>query len=67
MDAQDVLKGISNLKDTHRRNIMGCLEDWYDFFYAIRETFTPDEIKGMSQRELELLERLSKNIQEGLY
>ena len=35
--------------------------------FAMKETFTPEEIQSMTDRECELLERLATNIQEGLY
>lgn len=49
------------------RNIMGCSEDWYDSFYAIKQTFTIDEIKAMTDNEIENLIKLASNIQEALY
>jgi hypothetical protein len=67
MKANEVIEGIEKYKDTKAINSMGCSENWYNFFYAMKETFTLDEIKNMSERECSLLERLANNIQEGLY
>lgn len=46
---------------------MGCSENWYNFFYAMKETFTLEEISSMSDRECDLLDRLAQSIQDGLY
>lgn len=51
----------------NRRNRMGCLESWYDAFYAMKETFTKEEVEAMSDNEINNLLRLASNIQEGLY
>lgn len=67
MTASELLEKIESSKDTRHRNSMGCLEDWYDFTFAMKETFTKDEIESMSERELTLLERLATSIQDGLY
>lgn len=49
------------------RNRMGCSEDWYDAFFAMKQTFTKEEVEAMSDNELNNLFRLANNIQEGLY
>ena len=67
MKANELMIGIERYKDTRAHNSMGCSENWYNFFYAMKETFTPEEIQNMTNRECELLERLATNIQEGLY
>ena len=67
MKASEVIEGIKNLKEETAINRMGCSENWYNFFYAMRETFSLEEIERMSERECTLLERLGSNIQEGLY
>ena len=67
MKANEVIEGIERYKDTKAHNSMGCSENWYNFFYAMKETFTPEEIQSMSERECALLYRLAKSIQEGLY
>lgn len=67
MKAQDIIYGIERLQPTTARNSMGCSENWYDFFYAMRETFTIEEIYNMNERECTMLERLATKIQDGLY
>ena len=46
---------------------MGCLENWYNFEYAMEKTFSKEEIEKMSDTEFAHLNRLAINIQEGLY
>lgn len=62
---------LNYLKQKHeknnQRNRMGCLESWYDSYYAIKETFTYEEIEQMSEKEIENLIKLAHNIQEALY
>lgn len=67
MTAREIIDGIERLKPSTARNSMGCSESWYDFFYAMRETFTIEEICNMNERECTMLERLATNIQDGLY
>jgi len=67
MTAKRILEAIDNMKITTARNIMGCSENWYDFFYAISQTFTREEIENMTERECTLLEKLATNIQDNLY
>ena len=49
------------------RNRMGCSEDWYDVFYAMKQTFTKEEVEAMSDDELNNLFRLAGSIQDALY
>lgn len=67
MKVSEVLEGIEKLEQNTVRNSMGCSENWYNFFYAMKETFTEQEIRNMNEREVTYLERLAGNIQEGLY
>jgi hypothetical protein len=46
---------------------MGCYENWYNAHYAIKETFSIDEIQNMSEKEIENLVKLADNISEALY
>lgn len=55
-----------NIPSNNNRNRMGCSESWYDFEYAMMETFNEEEIKSMSDTEFAHLERLASNIQGGL-
>lgn len=67
MKAKEIIEGIKHLKEQTACNSMGCSENWYDFYYAMKETFTLEEIQNMTERECELLARLATKIQEGLY
>ena len=69
MTKQDLLKEIKKCQELQpaKRNIMGCNESWYDYVFAIKETFTLEEIEKMSQIEIDNLIRLASNIQDGLY
>ena len=46
---------------------MGCSENWYSPYYAMKETFTKEEIENMSDREINNLIKLAENIMEALY
>ena len=67
MKVSEVLEGIEKLEQNTARNLMGCSENWYNFFFAMKKTFTEQEIRNMNEREVTYLERLAGNIQEGLY
>ena len=67
MKVSEVLEGIEKLEQNTAHNSMGCSENWYNFFFAMKETFTEQEIRNMNEREVTYLERLAANIQEGLY
>ena len=67
MSKEDLIKAIKEYTTTNKRNLMGCSEDWYDFVYAIKKTFTIEEIEEMSEKEIEHLITLAKNIAEALY
>lgn len=64
---EEIIEGIKNYQLTKARNSMGCMEDWYSFIYAMKQTFTIEEIEKMSQAEIDNLYKLADNIQEGLY
>ena len=49
------------------RNRMGCLESWYNSYFAMKQTFTYEEIYNMSENEIANLLKLAENIQEALY
>lgn len=48
-------------------NRMGCNESWYDSYYAIKQTFSLEELQEMSPKEVENLVKLGNNISEHLY
>lgn len=67
MNKEDLLKQIETCSPSNYRNSMGCCEDWYDFVFSMKETFSIDEIRNMSQHEIDLLFSLHANVAEGLY
>lgn len=67
-EKQNILKYISENQELNiQRNRMGCLESWYDPYFAMKETFTYDEIDNMTENEVSNLLKLAYNIQEALY
>lgn len=52
---------------TDAKNKMGCSENWYNVYYAIKETFSIEEIQSMSDKEIENLLRLADKIVMALY
>ena len=46
---------------------MGCSENWYNPYYAMKETFENEEIENMSNNEISNLIKLAENIMEALY
>ncbi len=52
---------------TDARNRMGCSENWYNAYYAIKETFSIDEIERMTNKEIENLVKLADEIGLALY
>ena len=52
---------------TTARNRMGCDENWYNCYYAIKKTFSVDEINAMSDIEIESLVRLADAMSEAFY
>ena len=62
---QKVKEARANKQDV--RNRMGCLENWYNPFWSIGQTFTDDELESMTDNELKNLYKLAENISDGLY
>lgn len=62
-----LIQYCNNSLDVNRKNRMGCNENWYNPFYAIKETFSQEEINSMSCQEVENLLKLGNAIGEGLY
>ena len=52
---------------TDARNRMGCSENWYNAYYAIKETFSINEIQSMSDKEINNLVKLADEIGMALY
>ena len=67
MTKEEIINAIKNVGMTTARNRMGCSENWYNPYYAIKMTFSMEEIESMSEKELNNLVKLGENISEGLY
>ena len=67
MTKEEIINNIKNVGATMARNSMGCLENWYNPYYAIKMTFPMEEIGNMSESELNSLVKLGDAISEGLY
>ena len=67
MTKEEIINAIKNVGTTTTRNSMGCSENWYNAYFAIKMTFTMEEIEAMSEKELNDLVKLGDAISEGLY
>lgn len=67
MSKEKLLEYLDAPVETTARNRMGCSENWYDPYYAMKETFTREQIENMSESEIQNLLKLAQNISEGLY
>ena len=66
-EKEKLLEYIDKPVLTDARNSMGCSENWYNPYYAMKETFTKEEIENMSDSEINNLINLAENIMEALY
>ena len=66
-EKEKLLEYIDKPVLTDARNSMGCSENWYNPYYAMKETFTKEEIENMSDKEIDNLIKLAENIMEALY
>ena len=66
-EKEKLMEYINNPVTTDARNRMGCDENWYNPYYAIKETFSIDEIQSMSNKEIDNLVRLADEIGLALY
>ena len=66
-EKENLLEYINNPVLTDARNLMGCSENWYNPYYAIKETFAEEEIVNMTDDEINNLVKLAENIMEALY
>lgn len=66
---EKILQYIASYKNPDKitKNRMGCNESWYDPYYAIKETFSVEEIESMTEEEVSRLNKLAWNISEALY
>ena len=61
-EKEKLLEYINNPITTTMRNRMGCSENWYNPYYAIKETFSKKKIENMSEEEVENLVELAHEI-----
>lgn len=66
-EKEKLMEYINNPIETDTRNRMGCSENWYNAYYAIKETFSINEIEHMTNKEIENLVRLADEIGLALY
>lgn len=66
-EKEKLLEYINKPVLTTARNSMGCDENWYSPYFAIKETFSIDEINSMSDKEVENLIKLGDSMSEALY
>lgn len=66
-ERENLMEYINKPATTDARNKMGCSENWYNPYYAIKQTFSLEEIQSMTDREIENLVRLADEIGMGLY
>lgn len=64
---KDLLKTILDTKENPAKNSMGCSESWYNFYFAMKQTFTKEEMERMTDHEVALLKRLHEKTSDGLY
>lgn len=67
MTKQEIIDKIKNVETTSAMNLMGCSENWYNPFYAMRETFGIDKLKAMTEDELNNLVKLANTLSEMFY
>lgn len=66
-EKEKLMEYINRPITTDARNRMGCSENWYNAYYAIKETFSIDEIIHMTDKEVENLVKLADEIGMALY
>lgn len=66
-EKEKLLAYMDNPVETKARNLMGCSENWYNPYYAIKETFSREKIEKMTNEEIENLVTLADEIALALY
>lgn len=64
---EKLLKSIDSSTKTTAKNSMGCLENWYDPYYVMKETFKMEEIQDMSEETIDVCVKALCSMSEGLY
>lgn len=66
-EKEKVIDFFNNPVLINGRNRMGCSENWYNPYFAIKETFSLAQIQSMTDAEVKNLVNLAQNIANGLY
>ena len=68
MSKDKILMNIATVGYTKAQNVMGCSENWYNPYYAIKQTFTYEEILSMKEslRNEHLILGAISNVRENL-
>ena len=66
-EKEKVLNYINNPILVPGRNRMGCDENWYNPYFAIKETFDLQYIQLMTIQEVNDLVKLARTIGDALY
>lgn len=66
-EKEKLIEYINKPALTDARNRMGCSENWYNAYYAIKETFSIDEIQSMNDKEINNLVKLADEVGMALY
>ena len=66
-EKEQLLEYIKKPVLTRAIKSMGCDENWYNSYFAIKETFSIEEINSMSDKEVANLVRLGDSMSEAFY
>ena len=66
-EKEKLLEYIDKPVLTAASNSMCGSDNWYNPDYAMKETFTKEEIENMTDKEIDNLIKLAENIMDALY
>ena len=64
---QEILNAYRQPDVNHRQNRMGADDAWYDVDYAITQVFTQEQVRKMSDDEIDHIVLLGERMSEMLY
>jgi hypothetical protein len=64
---QEILNAYHQPDVNHRQNRMGADDAWYDVDYAITQVFTQEQVREISDDEIDHLVLLGERMSEMLY
>lgn len=64
---EQIIDKVKNITTTNACNCMGCSENWYNPYYAIREVFGLETLETMEETELNNLVKLAERLGNALY